>query len=120
MTFSLKLLIPEINVFSEDIMAKADNLSFNMVARKNVLILFSVEKHLSASELVIGAVINILSNLTVFGNDDCKLVSIKVCNKLMRLYFLDNKISVLVYSTANSVFKASFSRQGYALTAFLR
>ena len=78
MTISLNLLIPDINLFSEDIIARADNLSFNMVAQRDVLILFRVEKHLSASELVIGVVINIFSNFTVFGNDVCKLVSIKV------------------------------------------
>ena len=87
MTCSLNPLIPEINLYSEDIIASADNLSFIMVARKNVLILFRVEKHLSASELVIGVVIKIFSNLTVFGKVDCKFVSIKVCNKLIRLLF---------------------------------
>ena len=59
-----------ISSFSIDIIAKAVNLSFNIVARKNVLILFKAEKHLSASDDVMGVVIKILSNLTVFGNED--------------------------------------------------
>ena len=58
----------DISSFSIDIIANAVNLSFNIVARNNVLILFQTEKHLSASADVMGVVIKILSNLTVFGN----------------------------------------------------
>ena len=50
-----------------DIIAKADNRSFNMVVRKNVLILLRDEKHLSASADVIGVVIKIFISLPLLG-----------------------------------------------------
>ena len=70
MTLSLKSFISDIILVSLDIIANADNLSFIMVARTNVLIFFRVEKHLYASADVIGVVIKILSSLTVFSNVD--------------------------------------------------
>ena len=95
MTFSLNSVISDINLFSMDIIAKALNRSFNMVERKNVLILLRVEKHLSASADVIGVVIKIFISLTVFGNTDCRLLSTRFSNKVMILSFLPTKSSLL-------------------------
>ena len=78
-----------------DIIAKADNRSFNMVVRKNVLILLRVEKHLSASADVIGVVIKIFISLTVFENSDCRLLSTSFLSKFIILTSLSSKSSLL-------------------------
>ena len=76
--FFIEIIYSSDQFVSDESIANADNLSFIIVALKQVLIRFKVEKHLSASVLVIGVVINIFNNIIVFGNDDCKLVSINV------------------------------------------
>ena len=71
-TCSLKSFISAIIKFSINIIARAVNFSFAMVLRKKVLILFKVEKHLSAPAVVIGVVIKMVNSLTVSENVDCK------------------------------------------------
>src|SRR5215469_1997675 len=102
MTSSLKFFISLIIVFSIESIANADNLSFVIVLRKNVLILFKVEKHLSASAVVIGVVIKIFSSFVVFENDDPKLLSFIIVN--ISMIFPDLNKSFLVYSTKSSAF----------------
>lgn len=78
MTLLLKLSIKFINNFSYDKRASALSLSSDIEFLKNVLILFSMEKRLSASVVDIGIVISNLRNFTVSLN-----VSFKLFTKIM-------------------------------------
>src|SRR5215469_16148489 len=85
-------------------------ISLVIVLRKNVLILFKVEKHLSASAVAIGVVIKIFISFVVFGNDDPKLLSFIIVN--ISMIFPDLNKSFLVYSTESSAFNFSSSSIG--------
>src|ERR1700755_2218087 len=56
-----------------------------MVLRKKVFILFKVEKHLSASDVVIGVIIKICSSLVIFENVDPKFSSLTMSNIAIRV-----------------------------------
>ena len=60
--------------------ASAINLSFNMVLRRKVLILFNVEKLCLLSNVVMGVVIIILTNFVTSQNVSVKLRLINDCN----------------------------------------
>lgn len=104
-TASLKFFDSVTIALSIDNIAKADSLSVAIVLRRKVLILFKVEKHLSASAVVIGVVIRIFNNLTVSENADCKLLSFIILSRSMR--FCDLHKSSLVYNTVSSVLSFS-------------
>lgn len=64
-----------INLCSIDNIARAESLSWHIVFLKNVFILFRVEKHLSASAVVIGIVTNMFNNFAHSLNVDSRLFS---------------------------------------------
>ena len=80
-TRSLKILKVDIIAVSMEIIDKADSLSFAILLRRKDLTLFSVEKHLSASDEDMGIVIRILRSLIVSEIVDERPLSIKIDSK---------------------------------------
>ena len=73
MTLSLKSGMLRTSFRSIESMARALRRSWPMELRRKVFILFKVEKHLSASEVVMGVMIMMFNRATVSENVSCRL-----------------------------------------------
>src|SRR5215469_6769840 len=118
MTSLLKSAILVIKSFSIESIANAESLSWSIVFLRKVLILFKVEKHRSASDVVIGIVISTFNIFTHSLNVSSKLF-LPVKSRKATAPDIERKSSVL-YIKLSSVCSFFMLRKEYNLQVSFR